>query len=425
MSSIYPRGGRLYFRMKVGSKWKDIRTEFKVGDERAATVMLRQLERQQDAGEAIVPTGPVTVAAYAETWLKVRRNQVTTWKNDETALRLHVLDSIGNMRLNEVRPHHLITMVNSWKSTLAPRSIYNDYSTVCALFRDACLDDLLPSSPCILTKRQLGPKIDKNPEWRPTALFTLLELKKLISDHRISMDRRVYYALEGLAGLRLGEVSGLHWRNCSAQPEVPPLGMLFVAFSGSRPLPKGDVCRPVPIHPTLGAILAEWKLFGWAQMMGRQPTPDDLVVPLPPEAKCVAGRWRRKGYVFDRFEKDLKILGIRHRRSHDLRRTFISLARSHGAISDILRRATHKPPTEVMEGYTTFEWEVVCREVLKLKIEREQTAQVVAIPQASAMGDGGFATGLLPPAATLGSYYAKQVALPGLEPGRGVSRSGF
>jgi hypothetical protein len=59
----------------------------------------------------------------------------------------------------------------------------------------------------------------------------------------------------------------------------------------------------------------------------------------------------------------------------------------------------------------------VCREVLKLKIDREHTAQVVAIPQASVAGSGGFATGLLPPAATHGSHYANSVALPGLEPG--------
>ena len=44
------------------------------------------------------------------------------------------------------------------------------------------------------------------------------------------------------------------------------------------------------------------------------------------------------------------------------------LARSDGARADILRRVTHKPPPEVFEGYTTFEWEVVCREVVKLDV---------------------------------------------------------
>ena len=125
------------------------------------------------------------------------------------------------------------------------------------------------------------------------------------------------------------------------------------------------------------------------------------------------------------------MLGLRHRRGHELRRTFISLARSDGARTDILRRVTHKPPPEVIEGYTTFEWEVVCREVTKLKLHRRGAAEVVALSAVHAMGEsrsaseGGpdkFATrpGQLP------VYALKStMALPGLEPGRGVSRNGF
>ncbi len=417
MSSIYAKGGRLYFRLKIGEKWKGLRTDFKVGQERAAGVMLEQMERTRTAGGEIVPGGPVTVAAFAKTWLERRRSEVITWKNDESALRLRVLKAIGHMRLDEVRPRHLITMVNEWKRTLAPRTIYSDYSVVSALFRDACLDDLLTSTPCMLKKRQLGPKVDKDPEWRSKAQFTTTEVRRLISDDRIPMDRRVFYALEALAGLRLGEVSGLLWRNCGVQPEHPPLGMVLVAFSYGRPFPKGNVCRPVPIHPTLATMLAEWKLHGWAQLMGRQPTPDDLVVPRVPGTSSRFGPWRRKGYVYDHFENDLKMMGLRHRRSHDLRRTFISLARSAGAMTDILRRATHKPPTEVIEGYTTYEWEVVCREVLKLRIEQETGEAIVVIPGTSAVTASGFATVLLPAAATLSSHYPKTVALPGLEPG--------
>jgi hypothetical protein len=61
-------------------------------------------------------------------------------------------------------------------------------------------------------------------------------------------------------------------------------------------------------------------------------------------------------------------LGIEHRRVHDLRRTFISLAREDGADKDILRRGTHQPPKDVMELYTTVEWRKLCEEVAKLRI---------------------------------------------------------
>jgi hypothetical protein len=47
----------------------------------------------------------------------------------------------------------------------------------------------------------------------------------------------------------------------------------------------------------------------------------------------------------------------------------ISLSRSDGARTEILRRVTHQPPKEVIEGYTHFEWAVVCAEVVKLKLD--------------------------------------------------------
>lgn len=88
----------------------------------------------------------------------------------------------------------------------------------------------------------------------------------------------------------------------------------------------------MPVHPVLAAMLAEWKLTGWALLMGRQPTPDDLIVPMPPDhaarrrTRNDQEGMRRASYSRDRFKEDLALLGFRHRRGHDLRRTMISLA---------------------------------------------------------------------------------------------------
>lgn len=403
MSSIYPNEGRLYFRIKIAGKWKGIRTEFKPGQEKQARAMLDRLEAQLAAGET--PDGglaPPTVATWLPKWLAARKAHVRTWRNDEQVMRLHVVPTVGHLRLDEVRPKHLVDLVRGWRSrtgdnAMAPKSIYNAYSTLSAFFRDATLEDLIGTSPCVLTKHQLGPKKDSDPEWRASAQFTRAELEALISDERVPMDRRVYYALQGLAGMRTGEVSGLLWRNTMIPvPEYPgTLDMILVAFSYGRPFPKGDVPRPVPVHPALAAILAEWKLTGWQRTYGRAPTPDDLVVPLPPDAPSKKGRWRSKDWVLKRFSGskyvtgDLEALGLRHRRGHDLRRSFISLARSAGARTEILRRATHKPPREVIEGYTTFEWPIVCAEVAKLPVQRHQTGKVLPMPRAAAVNDDG------------------------------------
>jgi len=75
------------------------------------------------------------------------------------------------------------------------------------------------------------------------------------------------------------------WRHYDAAME--PLGKLTVAkaYNTRKHNEKGtktNAVRHVPVHPTLAAMLAEWKLAGWAAMMGRAPEPDDLLVPLPP-----------------------------------------------------------------------------------------------------------------------------------------------
>ena len=96
---------------------------------------------------------------------------------------------------------------------LAPRSIYNIYSVVSAMFRDAKLADLIEQSSCVLDKRHLGPLIDKDPEWRSSAVFTHEEVETIISDVRIPPDRQMAYALELLAGVRPGEASALRFRH--------------------------------------------------------------------------------------------------------------------------------------------------------------------------------------------------------------------
>jgi hypothetical protein len=124
-------------------------------------------------------------------------------------------------------------------------------------------------------------------EWRNTAVFAHEEVEQLISDPRIPLDRQMVYALELLAGGRTGEAAALRWWHYD--PTAMPLGKLFVAKSYNtrrnvEKTTKTDAVKHVPVHPVLAAMLAEWKLGGWAEMVGHAPGPGDLIVPLPPDA---------------------------------------------------------------------------------------------------------------------------------------------
>ena len=292
------------------------------------------------------------------------------------------------MALDEVRPRHLVELFTKLrlKNAVAPKTIYNIYGVVKALFRDAQLADLVSESPCILTKHQLGENVDKDPTWRPTAIYTREELETLISDARVPEDRQVLYGIQGLGGLRHGEAAGLRWKHYD--PTTPVMGRLIIATSYNKGRTKTKRTRFVPVHPTLAAMLFEWHQRGWPEMMGRPPTAEDLIVPMPAPTnrgrRIEHGRMRTDHNSYKRLMKDLEVLALRHRRGHDLRRTMISLARTDGARRDILELITHNPGKNgsAIDMYTTFPWEALCAEMAKLRVVRRSPTEASSRLQA-------------------------------------------
>ncbi len=233
-------------------------------------------------------------------------------------------------------------------------------------------------------KYQLGQNGDADPEWREGAIYSRDELECMISDPAVPWDRQVMYALQGIRGMRHGEAAGLRWRHWN--PEVEPLGRITVAHSHGKQTKTGRT-RWMPVHPTLHAILAELKLSGWPQMMGRTSAPDDLIVPTPQCARIPLGRMRDKNNSSKWLCDDLEALGLRHRRGHDLRRTMISLAVGDGARKDLLELCTHTPGRRAaIDLYRNMPWDACCAEVAKLKVRRREAAEVVVLACPQAVG---------------------------------------
>jgi hypothetical protein len=146
-------------------------------------------------------------------------------------------------------------------------------------------------------------------------------------------------------------------------------------------LTKMNNVRNVPVSPTLAAILAEWKLSGWPQMIGRAPTPDNLIFPNAPVLTHSSGRplkaqlqqaaidraremaptdierYRMPQLGLQRFKRDCAALGLRPRRNHDCRRTLNSLLTADGARNPVLAYIVWGPGKEVSDMYTTLPWE--------------------------------------------------------------------
>jgi integrase len=393
--SIVHQKGRekLYAKVKGAKGWTTIPIEFKRGQELQARKFLTKLVRALKAGEELgVPGGAMTVRQYAAKWIERRKELcVVSWPDDLSRLTLHVLPAIGDSSLRAVEPRHMARIVEKVRGAqLAPRTVRNVYSVCKALFRDAEIDGLIDrgTSPCILTKHQLGKVRDGRVGWRASAVFTLEELELLISDVRVPWDRRVVYAVLFLTGLRHGEMAGLRWRAYDAA--MAPLGKLIVTTSYDTGRTKTEVERHVPVHVTLAGMLAEWKLRGWAQLMGRQPGPDDLILPMGKGRRQVAGKQRTDHDTYKRLLSDLWTRGWRKRRAHDARRTFISLLRAAGCPSHLVRRITHGVPgSDVLELYTSVEWDLLCSELGKLKVHRRPALALAA--NADPFADPGYA----------------------------------
>jgi integrase len=310
------------------------------------------------------------VSQYASQWTAGRvARGVASAANDSSCLRLHALPQLGHLKLTDVRPRHLRDLVRGLraKGTLAPRSIRHVYGVLHALFQEAVADELIPTNPCVVSPHELPRAVDKDPTWRAGAVFQRSELELLLTDERLPPDRRVLYALLGLAGLRFGEAAALRWRSYEATSE--PLGRLLVArsWSSSRheeKSTKAEQPREVPVHPVLRDLLARWRTERWPAMFGRTPGPDDLLIP------SRRGHHRSRHHSLVKFHEDLQQLALRRRRQHDLRRTFVSLARADGARADVLLGVTHgSNASNLMDLYTTLPWAAVCAEVAKLKLQ--------------------------------------------------------
>jgi hypothetical protein len=83
------------------------------------------------------------------------------------------------------------------------------------------------------------------------------------------------------------------------------------------------------------------------------------------------------------WQRDLVAVGLRHRRIHDARRTFITLCRVDGAPEDVLEQITPGARGDIINVYTSLPWPTLCGAVSSLKLSRTRSAKVIQLPLAA------------------------------------------
>lgn len=356
------------------------------GDSQRAAKALLALRRREVALDEWSPktddTKGQTLAQYAAKWLALREaSGVKSLRNERSRLTHHVLPVLGAKPLDAVRRSDVRDLIAGYAASVseetgkppAPRMVHRVYEDLRTMFAHAVeVDEILPASPCTLRVRrgELPKKKDADPRWRTSAVYDRDEVERLIGDERIPLPRRVTYALLFLTGARVGEVVGLRWKDY--EPKMRPLGRLLVATQKDDEETKTGSTREVPVHPVLASMLDPWRATGFELWTCRKPGPEDFLVPrLRTTGRVDATRLHQTPRrIWANLQSDLKLLGLRRRRTHDSRRTMISLAQADGARKDVLHWITHGPEGgSIMDLYSTLPWATFCEQVSCLRVE--------------------------------------------------------
>ncbi|MBI2377282.1 MAG: hypothetical protein HYV07_24995 [Deltaproteobacteria bacterium] len=112
------------------------------------------------------------MARHSERWLADRKVSGIRSVRDEETRMAHALPHLGEIPIETVRPHHIRDLVRALKKgTLAPRTVRHVYGLLHTMFRDAQVEELVDSNPCVLRKGELPKMRDKDPTWRAGAVF--------------------------------------------------------------------------------------------------------------------------------------------------------------------------------------------------------------------------------------------------------------
>lgn len=324
-----------------------------------------------------------TLGAYIETWIAQRYEAGKAVEASASRLRTHVVPALGDERLDAITPDKVRAFLRDLnagrtgtKRRLASRTIQQIIRALSSVYRDARIDAVLPNghaSPVLLRRDDLPKTEDADPDFRGRSIYTRGEADMLITSTDVPEHMRLAFAVLFCTGMRAGELVALRWGDLH---EREPRWLLRVARSwqearGREKSTKTGVVRDIPVHPALLPRLLAWRDTGWARaygraprIVGRTPAETDLVLPAP---LAPAQHYGIKNLGMSRADV-LRKLGLRPRRTHDTRRTFISLSRADGADKDRVKRLTHARVSEVFDQYMEIPWAILCGEVDKLRL---------------------------------------------------------
>lgn len=359
---------------------------------------------------------PATLAEIAPRWVEL----VKTSELAPSTKALHgiaarvVADRFGTLTPAQLTAPVVRAWVRELRGALSASRTRNIFNSLGKLLDDAFAEGWHQApNPCRLPKvrEELPALPDLEDGDKPR--HTEDEASRLCFDARIPLERRLRYLLAFTTGMRDGELAGLRWSSLVVEHQVEAVRVRdAVAQAGdagwaTRRATKTKASRrTIPLHPAALAALAGWRAGGWRELVGRDPTDDDPILPGPggePARPASAAllradlatvglptSWRAPGGAEEPFE------------FRSTRRSFATWLEAHEVSGDHVDRLLGHAPTSVRrKHYSAGDLRALARAVATIRIARTDQVVIGAdnLGGASSRGVGGDGFRQVPSAA--------------------------
>ena len=299
--------GRVYEVRLRGPDGREVSRTFRTKREALDHEASQRLAKRR--GTWVDPRGGnMTLAELCSAWLESNpTKRQSTRARDESALRVHVLPTLGDRRIGSLTPGDIHSLVSEWSVRMSPRTVRRTYGAVRAALNYAVASDLLFRSPCRgVHLPSVSPK-----EARIVGPVDLMRLADAIP---VEFAPMVW--LGAVLGLRWGEVAGLRVARIDLLRKT-----VTVAEQVSRGIggvgilspPKSSAgIRTLSIPRELASILSAH--LAHRELTGAEP--DALLFSDRTDEPLDYSNWRRRVWLPAVESAGLNGLGF-----HDLRRT--------------------------------------------------------------------------------------------------------
>jgi len=282
------------------------------------TAKLHQALRAREEGLPL-ERGRTTVGDWLRRWLEeVARPRLrpSTYRSYADIVRLHLLPSLGNLRLARLSPLEVQALLNrKLEEGLSPRRVQYVHAVLRAALEDAYRFQMVGRN----VARLVSPPRAARPEVRPLTLEEARRLLATTRGHRLG----ALFVVALCTGLRLGELLALKWEDVDMERGALTVRRTLQRVGGELVWgePKSARARrtvPLPA-PALAALrehrrrqLEERLALGEAWQETGLVFTSSIGTPLDPRG------------VQRLLQRLLQQAGLRHVRFHDLRHTAAS-----------------------------------------------------------------------------------------------------